>query len=107
MRSMPAISGGRPATVTPNTTSSRPVRRPSMIAHAVWMKVLSVRPCRRACLLNAAVSGSVNNTLICSGATGIRPASAGAIRVASSSPANVSRQAATAAARSCPAIQVR
>ena len=45
MLSMPAISGGRPATVTPNTTSSRPVRRPSRIAQAAWMKVLSVRPC--------------------------------------------------------------
>ena len=33
MLSMPAISGGRPATVTPNTTSSRPVSRPSSIAH--------------------------------------------------------------------------
>ena len=44
MLSMPAISGGRPATVTPNTTSSRPVSRPSRIAQAAWMKVLSVRP---------------------------------------------------------------
>ena len=57
MLSMPAISGGRPATVTPNTTSSRPVRRPSRIAQAAWMKVFSVRPCWRACRVSAAVSG--------------------------------------------------
>ena len=37
MLSMPGISGGRPATVIPNTTSSRPVSRPSSIAQAAWM----------------------------------------------------------------------
>ena len=37
MLSMPAISGGRPATVTPNTTSSRPVSRPSRMPQAAWM----------------------------------------------------------------------
>ena len=47
--SMPAISGGRPATVTPNTTSSRPLSRPSSIPHAAWIRVLSVSPCRRPC----------------------------------------------------------
>ena len=45
MLSMPAISGGRPATVTPNTTSSRPVSRPSRMPQAAWTTVLSVRPC--------------------------------------------------------------
>ena len=45
MLSMPAISGGRPATVTPNTTSSRPVSRPSRMPQAAWIKVFSVRPC--------------------------------------------------------------
>ena len=53
--SMPAISGGRPATVTPNTTSSRPLSRPSSIPHAAWIRVLSVSPCRRPCSLSRVV----------------------------------------------------
>ena len=59
MVSMPAISGGRPATVTPNTTSSRPVSRPSRMPQAAWMKVLSVRPWVRACRVSAVVSSSL------------------------------------------------
>ena len=68
MLSMPAISGGRPATVTPNTTSSRPVMRPSRMAQAACSMVLSVRPCRRASRLSAAVSVSLSASVICSGA---------------------------------------
>ena len=34
------------------------------------MKVLSVRPCRRACCVSAAVSVSLSESMICSGATG-------------------------------------
>ena len=107
MPSMPAISGGRPATVTPNTTSSRPLSRPSRIAHAAWIKVFSVSPCSRACRVSAAVSGSLSDSVICSGATGTRPGSCGAKRVGSSSPAKAARQAASAAPRSCPAIHAR
>ena len=48
MLSMPAISGGRPATVTPNTTSSRPVSRPSRMRpgrldHGVEREALRAR----------------------------------------------------------------
>ena len=94
MRSMPAISGGRPATVMPNTTSSRPVSRPSRIAHAACMNVLSVRPCARACRVSAAVSVSLSDSVTCSGATGTRLRSGGATCVPSSSPAKASCQAA-------------
>ena len=100
MLSMPAISGGRPATVMPNTTSSRPVSRPSRIAHAACIKVLSVRPCARACRVNAVVRLSLSDSVICSGATGTRLRSGGATCVPSSSPAKASCQAAIAAARS-------
>ena len=48
MLSMPAISGGRPATVTPNTTSSRPVMRPEQngpggLQHGVERHALPAR----------------------------------------------------------------
>ena len=39
MCSTPASSAGRPATVTPNTTSSRPLSRPSSMPHAVCSTV--------------------------------------------------------------------
>src|SRR5262249_10212781 len=58
-----------PATATPNTTSSRPLIRPSKRPHATCMKVLSVRPCRRACSLSAVLSRSLSATVICSAAT--------------------------------------
>ena len=105
--SMPAISGGRPATVTPNTTSSRPLSRPNSIPHAAWIRVLERRPCRRACWLSSVVRVSLSRCVICSGATGARARSGGASRVPSSSPANASCQAASAAARSWAAIHAR
>ena len=48
---------------------------------AAWMKVLSVRPCARACRVSAAVSGSLSDSVICSGATGSARDRAGASRV--------------------------
>ena len=42
IRSTPASSAGRPATVTPNTTSSRPVSRPSSTPEAACSNVFSV-----------------------------------------------------------------
>ena len=78
MVSMPAISGGRPATVTPNTTSSRPVSRPSRIAQAAWMTLLRVSPWVRACRVSAAVSSSLSVSPTCSGMTGVRVRSRGA-----------------------------
>ena len=56
MCSTPASSAGRPATVTPNTTSSRPVNRPSRMPHAVCITVFSVTACSRAARLSAALS---------------------------------------------------
>src|SRR5262249_30871243 len=82
---------GRPATVTPNTTSSRPVIRPSKIAQAVCMNVLTVKPYLRACRLSAVVCVSLSATVIRSGATGLRARSGGATRVAWSNPAKAAR----------------
>ncbi len=70
MVSMPAISGGRPATVTPNTTSSRPVSRPSRIAQAAWMMLLRVSPWARVCRVSATVNSSLSANEICSGKAG-------------------------------------
>jgi hypothetical protein len=36
------MSTGRPATVTPNSTSRSPLKRRSTKAHAAWAKVLTV-----------------------------------------------------------------
>ena len=46
MLSMPATSAGRPATVTPNRTSERPLNRDSRTPHAACSSVFSVRPSR-------------------------------------------------------------
>ena len=90
IRSMPAISGGRPATVTPNTTSSRPVSRPSSIAHAACRIVFSVSALlARACRLSAAVSARSSASVDLLGhRRGLRLRSTAAhSRVPSSSPA--------------------
>ena len=59
MCSTPASSAGRPATVTPNTTSSRPLSRPSRMPHAVCITVFSVSACSRAGRLSEALSAAV------------------------------------------------
>src|SRR5262249_10212231 len=86
----------------PNTTSSRPLIRPSKRPHAVWKKVLSVRPCRRACSLSAVLSRLLSESVICSAATGARARSGGAKWVASSTPAKACCQAASAPPRAPP-----
>ena len=109
MLSMPAISGGRPATVTPNTTSSRPVMRPSRMRPGRLHHVLSVTPCRRAAATSAAVCVSSRVTVRSAPAQSRRDGCrrCGATCVASSRPASASCQAATAASRSCAASQDR
>ena len=43
--STPESSAGRPETVTPNTTSSRPVSRPSSTPNVAWISVFKVTAC--------------------------------------------------------------
>ena len=59
MCSTPASSAGRPATVTPNTTSSRPLSRPSRMPQAACITVFSVSACSRACRFSAALSAAL------------------------------------------------
>ena len=70
MCSTPASSAGRPATVTPNTTSSRPLSRPSSTPHAACISVFSVTACSRAVRSSAALSAAPSGSTICSGASG-------------------------------------
>ncbi len=93
--SMPGISEGRPETVAPNTTSVRPVRSASSIAHAPCTSVFSVRPWLRAAASNSAVNCSVSRSITCSGRTGV-PAALGANRVGPSSSDSAVRHACSA-----------
>ena len=76
MCSTPASSAGRPATVTPNTTSSRPLSRPSRMPHAACItRVQRQRLRARARDQRSAQRRHRPTVTICSGATGARPAS--------------------------------
>ena len=79
IRSAPASSAGRPATVTPNTTSSRPVSRPSSTPNAVCISVFSVSACSRAEPASERVSAAIERQRRpAPGATGAVPATAAA-----------------------------
>ena len=69
--------------------------------------MLSVRPRPRACWLSTVVSASPSVKFIFSDATGTRLGAGAATSVGSSRPDNAALQAATAAVRSCAAIQAR
>ena len=99
MLSMPATSAGRPATVTPNTTSSRPLRRPSRIAPRRLQQRVQRHPLPARLPRSAPRSASRRATARSArGATAAaRPRAARRQHAcASSSPASASRQAATA-----------
>ena len=66
IRSTPASSGGRPATVTPKTTSSRSVSRPSSTAQVPCTNVFSVSPRLRAEACRRPVSSADSSTCRCS-----------------------------------------
>jgi hypothetical protein len=105
--STPASSGGRPATVAPNTTSLRPASRASNSAHAPCSTVFTVSPQLRASPVTAAVSSAETSTRMLPSVTGARAGSAGATRVGSSRPASSACHAAPAAFLSCRASQAR
>ncbi|MQY32043.1 hypothetical protein NRB56_76600 [Nocardia sp. RB56] len=58
MDSTPASPAGRPDTVVPNNTSSRPVNRPSNTPHAVCTTVFTVTPDSAATATSRAVAAS-------------------------------------------------
>ncbi len=98
MRSTPGSSGGRPDTIAPNTTSSRPVSRDSRTPQSAWSTVLTVTPRRRASLVSVRVSSASSSIHTFSGGTGT--VTAGATRVGSSRPSRARSHASRAAARS-------
>ncbi len=100
MPSTPGSSGGRPATVAPNTTSVRPVIRASRSAHAPCTTVFTVSPCVRASSVTRRFRSSGMWVSTLSGTTGTRAGSAGATSVGSSVPASSERQASRAASLS-------
>ncbi len=106
MVSTPGSSGGRPLTVTPNTTSSRPVRCDSTRPQAPWITVFTVNPCDRAKRVSAALAASSSEKSIRSGAAGerspVRRHDARGVE-----PVNASVHACRAASRSRPPSQPR
>ena len=108
IRSAPESSAGRPATVTPNTTSSRPVSRPSSTPNAVCTIVFSVSACSRPSRTSDRVSGASSARSTRSGTTVACVCDdRGASRVPSSRPDSASRQACSDAAWSCAAMNDR
>ncbi len=105
--STPGSSGGRPATVVPKTTSSRPVSRASSRAHMPWSTVFVVRPRPRVSSVSRRVRSSLSSKRMRSGTAGARTSSAGTTLVGSSTPASSARHAARAAALSWRSSQVR
>lgn len=106
MVSIPGSSGGRPLTVTPNTTSSRPVRWDRTSPQQPWITVFTVSPLDRANRVSAALAASSSEKSIRSGAAVSAPRP-GATMLGASSPANASVQACRAASRSRPPSQPR
>ncbi len=104
--STPVSSGGRPLTVTPNTTSSRPVRWDRTRAQAPWITVLTVSPFDLANRVSAALAASSSTKSIRSGAAVSAPRS-GATMLGVSNPANASVQASCAASRPRAPSQLR
>lgn len=104
---IPAISGGRPETRVPKTTSSRPVSRPRTTAQAPWTRVLTVSPRCRAIRSRSPPKPSGNAATTRSGATGARPGSAGATSEGPGSPSSASRQARSHPASSWAASQLK
>ncbi len=105
--STPGTSGGRTAAVAPNTTSSRPVSRPSSSPHATCTRVFSVSPEERARPVSRAVNPAGTSRQNSRGTTAVRPYASGASNVGSATPASASRHAARAAVVSCAVSQAR
>ncbi len=105
--STPGTSAGRPETVAPNTTSSRPVIPARDSAQAAERTVFRVTPEPRANDRSRSLVSSPSAMSTTSAVTGCRVGSAGATRVAWSRPDRWARQAARAASPSVPASQRR
>jgi hypothetical protein len=102
--SIPAISGGRPDTVVPKTTSSRPASWPSTSPQAACTAVLSVTPRSRTRATSPAVICSDSSART----TSKRRSAAGPPSVTFVGPwssSRATRHASAAASRSCSASQ--
>ena len=98
--STPDSSGGRPATVTPKTTSDRPLYRPSSSAQAPWIRVPSVSRRDRASVRERAVEIPRHRSLAL-GDSDV-PSDAVRARATPSSPSGVGSVSPARARRQCP-----
>ncbi|SQA22126.1 Uncharacterised protein [Streptomyces griseus] len=104
MRSTPGSSGGRPETVSPKTTSSRPVSEPRTRPQAVWTTLLRVTPSERARSISAADTFGSTSSIRLSGSDAPVPEPATSVGAA---PSSAAFQAASAAGRSWRESQAR
>ncbi|GAA2611277.1 hypothetical protein GCM10010424_74580 [Streptomyces lienomycini] len=95
--STPGTCGLRPETTEPNTTSRRPVARPSTTPHAASSSVFTVTPNSRARTPSPPDNPADASTTTRRGNRGTRAASTPTNRVAPSSPASSRRHAPRAA----------
>ncbi len=106
IESAPASSAGRPLTVEPNTTSSRPVSEPTRMAQIPWHTVLSRTWLLRAYAVSSAVVSDGSSTATSSGG-GPLGESAEATNVGSLTPSRAIAQCRSAPTRSCRATHAR